>query len=162
LGVVSIWNGSLFGNLVIGLAVVSFSLYSVLSKKYQDIYSPMILTKYFVVTTIITQLALMSFHLSSSFALLQHISLKVWLVILYAGILDTTLFYFLYQYVVKRASPVLASMTFYLQPISTIILARLIFNEKMTTTFFIGSLLIFLGITLVFHEKYFGQSKVNS
>ena len=162
LGVVSTWNGSLFGNLIIASAVISFSLYSVLSKKYQNLYSPMVLTKYFVFTTIVTQVLLMSFHFSPAVHLLGHISLKVWIIIIYAGVLDTALYYFLYQYVIKRASPVLASMTFYLQPIFAIIAARLILGEKITPIFFFSTIAIFLGITLVFRDRYFSKFKVNS
>src|SRR3989338_1576436 len=73
LGGDSINNGTLFGNLIIWLAVISFSLYSVLSKKYQGIYTPMILPKYLVVTTIVVQSVFLLFH-PQIFLLIPHIS----------------------------------------------------------------------------------------
>lgn len=162
LGVSPLSNGSILGNLIIGLAIISFSLYSVLSKKYESIYSPFILTKYFIITTLVVQLILMSFHLGTSFNLLKDISPIVWFCILYSGILGTTLYYFLYQYVLKRATPVLVSTTFYLQPIATIIWARLLLGEVITPIFFIGSMLIFIGITIVFYGQYLIRPKVNA
>ncbi len=154
-------NGTLAGNLIIWLAVISFSLYSVLSKKYESVYSPIVLTKYFVLITILVQIIFLSFH-PQSLLLIPHISLKSWLIVLYAGILDTTLYYLLYQYVLKRSTPVLTSMTFYIQPIANIILARLLLNEGLTTTFIFGSILIFIGISMVFRDKYLDNKVIHS
>jgi len=162
LGTASAASGSLLGNLILLFSICAFSLYSVLSKKYENVYSPIILTKYFILTTIIVQFIFMLLHLGESFNLLQSISLTAWLSVLYTGVLGTALFYLLYQYIVKRASPVLASMVFYLQPISAVIWAYLVINEKITSIFVLGSLLIFLGLALVFNEKYFNRSKVNT
>ncbi len=160
LGSTSILSGSLLGNAIVLLAVFSFSLYSVLSKKYENEYSPIILTKYFILTTIATQIILMSFHLRESFYLLGHITTITWLSLMYSGILGTSFYYLLYQYVIKKTTPVLTSMTFYLQPIAAVIWAKLFFNEKLTPALLIGGALIFLGITIVFEDKYSRLNKV--
>jgi drug/metabolite transporter (DMT)-like permease len=146
-------TGTLFGNGVILLAVLSFCMYSVLSKKYSHEYSPITITKYFFFTTFILQTIFLLFH-PSTFALLNKISLKAWLCVAYSGVIGTTVYYVLYQYVIKRASPVLASMTFFLQPLANIMWAKIFIDEKLSSTFFIGMIFIFLGMAVVFHAQY--------
>ena len=146
-------NGTLVGNLTIFIAVLAFCLYFVLSKKYSSIYSPIILTKYFFVTTFVIQAILISFH-PSTFLTLKHISWTAWGTVIYSGVIGTTLYYFLYQYVIKKASPVLASTTFFLQPLANIMWAKIFIGEELTTNFFLGMILIFIGMAVVFHEQY--------
>lgn len=147
------WDGTFFGNFLILLAVLAFCLYSVLSKKYSGEFSPVALTKYFIVTNILVQFVFLLFH-PGTFRILDDISLPAWLSVIYCGALGTTLYYFIYQYVIKRASPVLASTTFFLQPLAGIMWASLLIGERVTPVFFVGSIFIFLGMGLVFHEQY--------
>jgi drug/metabolite transporter (DMT)-like permease len=159
----SIWNGTLFGNIMLSLAVVSFSLYTVLSKKCNDEYSPISFIKYFVFTTLIVQTLLLIFSpLRNEIASISYISPLAWFSIIFVGFISTTLYYFLYQRVLKTATPVLASMILYLQPLAGIIWARILLNERFTTIFIAGGLLIFTGITLVFYDRYSKHAKVNS
>ncbi|MEK7569332.1 MAG: DMT family transporter [Patescibacteria group bacterium] len=149
----SVWNGTLAGNLTLVGAVLVFSLYSVLSRKYSREYSPLTLTKYFIYTTIVSQTLLLSFH-SGSLSLLKEISLTTWLCVIYVAVGGTVLYYILYQYIIKKATAVMASMSFFLQPIAGIIWASLLLGEKITRPFFFGGLLVFLGMAVFFHEQY--------
>ncbi len=132
---------------------MSFCLYSVISKKYSNEYSPANLTKYFILTTLVTQIFLLTFHLKE-LEVLTHLSLSTWLAVAFSGILGTALYYFLYQYVVKKASPVLASTTFFLQPLAGIMWAWILIGEKVTETLLLGAIFIFLGMGIVIHEQY--------
>src|SRR6185503_20658774 len=119
LGKISIWEGTLWGNGLILLGVVIFCLYSVISKKYGEEYPPFVLTKYFILTTLVTQSILLQFNLDS-FEVLGTLSFKAWFSVIYVGAFSATIYYFIYQYVIKKASPVLASTTFFLQPLAGI------------------------------------------
>lgn len=158
----SIWNGTLFGNIMLSLAVISFSLYAVFSKKHSEEYSSLSFIKYFIFTTLAVQTTLLIFsEFKGEIASISHISTYAWFAIAFVGVISTTLYYFLYQYVLKSATPVLASMILYLQPLAGILWARILLGEKFTSIFLVGGVLIFAGIALVFYDKYF-QRKVNS
>ncbi len=151
----SVWNGTIIGNILLFLGVTSFSLYTVLSKKYNDGYSPMALIKYFIFTTLFIQTILVFFSgFKNEIASIVHISSLAWFCIVFVGLVSTILYYFLYQYILKSATPVLASMTLYLQPLSGILWARILLGEKFTTIFAIGGVLIFAGIALVFYDRH--------
>ncbi|OGI82884.1 hypothetical protein A3G53_02590 [Candidatus Nomurabacteria bacterium RIFCSPLOWO2_12_FULL_44_11] len=154
------WGGTIFGNAIIFLAVIAFCFYSVVSKKYSSEYSPIVLVKYFFFTTFIVQSAFLLFRLEN-FRILADIHPVTWLAVIYSGVIGTTLYYFLYQYVIKKASPVLASTAFFLQPLANILWAWLLIGEKITSIFFFGAIFIFLGMAMVFHEQY-SKPKVNN
>ena len=141
---------SLAGNIIIMIAVLSFSLYSVLSKKLQTTksISPMMLTLFFILTTITTQLFLAPLDLIYHPNWWTHISAHALLGLLYIGIISTGLYYFLYQYAIKISSPVIASMILYLQPFFTYLWAYVLLKEKLSTGFIIGMLLALIGVAL--------------
>ena len=121
-------NGGIAGNLVIFAAVVSFSFYSVLSKKLQKDYSPLFLTVSLALTTLIVQILLLpiSYHEIMS---LHSLSINAIIGCLYVGIFGTGIYYLVVQKAIKEATPVIASMVLYLQPIFTIFLAIIMLNE---------------------------------
>ncbi len=159
----SIWNGTFFGNAMLCLAVISFSLYAVFSKKYNNEYSSISFIKYFIFTTLIAQTVFLAFSpLKDEIASIARISPLTWFSIIFVGLISTTLYYFLYQRILKGATPVLASMILYLQPLAGILWARILLHERFTPIFLAGGTLIFLGIALVFYDKYFKYSKADA
>ncbi len=142
-------NGNIVGNLLVLVSVCSHSLYSVLSKKQHDEFSPIAITVYFVVTTFLIQLLLLPFTIGKNFDLFHLPSLPSILSLLYVGIIGTGGYYLMYQYSIKHSSPSIASTVLYLQPTFTIIWAMSLLGEKLTFGFIIGTLLAFIGILLV-------------
>jgi len=144
------FNGNLFSNLLIFVGVVSFSVYTVICKKMQNRYSPFLFTFFFVLTSTIISLALLVFE---NHAVALQFSFRSWMIILYVSIVGTCLFYFLYQKIIKTASPLVASTILYLQPVFTVLLAMGILGERPTPGFYVGGILALCGVALVTSRK---------
>ena len=141
--------GSIIGNLLVLTAVLSYSLYTVLSKKAQKIYSPLILTTMMVITTLVIQSFLIISEFSDYSRTIDNITLKGIIGVIYVGTIGTGLYFLIYQMVIKKADPLIASMTFYLQPIFSFIWAFFLLGERLSLSLIVGSLLAFLGAGLV-------------
>ncbi len=145
----SIWNGDLFGNILILIAILSFSFYVVLSKKLQGKFTPLELVVSFIFTTAIIQFLLLPFDFISQNYWWPNLTLNSILGLLYLVVFATAISYFLTQYAIKISTPVIFSMTFYLQPILGYLWASVLLGERITFEFIIGALLAFIGVALV-------------
>lgn len=152
IGKASPFNGTILGNLLILLAVTSVSLYFVLSKNLQKDYSPIFLTASVAVTTLFVQLFLL-FLQPENLTSLMNTTMTGWLSVLYSGVLGTGIYYALYQYAIKKASPMIASMTFYIQPVFGFLWAAVLLGERITAGFLVGASLALLGVYLVTNSK---------
>jgi len=141
-------GGDLIGNLMILVGVASFSIYSVLSKTLQKVYSPQFLTFSFSLTTAAVSLAIAIAETASQPSWWAGISLGAWLAMAYVAVIGTAAYYLLYQYAIKTGSPVIASMTFYLQPIATYLWSTILLSERITVSFTIGAILVLTGAWL--------------
>ena len=148
LGKPTAFSGNILGNLIILIAVICFTLYSVLSKKFQKNYSPAYLTFIFGLSTVFV---LSPFFIKDIITTqwISHLSLTAILSTLYVGIFGGAVYYLLYQYAIKHGSPVIASMTMYLQPTATFLWAYFLLSERLTLGIFIGGILAFIGAWLV-------------
>lgn len=143
IGTPSVFNGDLTGNLLIVLAVLSFSAYTVLSKPLHKKYSPIFLTTCFMFTSVVV-----SFFLS-----LSDFDKPWWMGVswvgvsslLYLSVFGTVAYYIIYQYAIKHGTPLIASTVLYLQPIVAFVLAFTLLGEGLTLGFIIGAVLILLG-----------------
>lgn len=153
IGKPSPFKGSLYGNLIVMLAVISYSLYIVLSKKIQKFFSPIFLTAVLMFTDLFSSLVLMLFNRTTYSGWWLHLSLNSIIAILYAGIFGGLIYYLLYQYTIKLGSPVIASMILYLQPIATFIWAALLLKEQLTSGLIVGAILILSGAWMVTKAK---------
>lgn len=141
--------GSLYGNSLIFLSAITFSLHTSLSKKAQRQFSPFTITAAFIVvaTIVLTPLALWELIMKGNWITsLSPISVGA---ILYVSIIGTVLFYFLYQKAVKQTSPIITSMMLYLTPIIGICLAVIILGEKITSSVVVGAAFSLIGVWLV-------------
>jgi drug/metabolite transporter (DMT)-like permease len=147
------FRGSLLGNILILLGVLSHSLYTVFSKRYQKKYTPFELTFAFVLVT-----GLVSFFFSLSDFIyypnwFKHVSTVSIASIMYLGILGTAMNTLAYQYIIKHASPVAASTTLYLTPIASSIFAYFLLDERITFVLIIGGVLTMIGAWLTTSSK---------
>lgn len=146
--------GSIEGNLLIALAVFSFSLYSYFSKKLQSNYSPIQITMAFSVTTVVLLLLPVIGGFNQNFSLVTHASLETILSILYVGAIGTAIYYVLYQYGLKHAGLTTSStLLFYLQPLTTIFYSYFLLAEFPTAGFAVGALVTAAGAWLVMRSK---------
>jgi len=142
-------SGSLPGNLIVMSAVTSFTLYTVLSKPLQKKFSPILLTFVLATTTAITLFPFFIWTLLINQAWVSGLEAATFLSILYVGIFGGAAYYLLYQYAIKHGTPVIASMTMYLQPTATFFWAFFLLSERLTLTMIIGAALAIFGAYLV-------------
>lgn len=145
--------GSLPGNLIILTAVLSFSLYTVLSKRYQKSFSSIYMITVFTVLTVCIQFFATLTELAAYPGWWETVSLPALGSLLYVGIFGTAIYYVMYQYAIKKGNPVLASMTLYLQPVATYLWAFFLLGERLTIGFISGAVLSFVGAWLVTRSK---------
>lgn len=141
------FSGSLFGNLLVTIAVMCWSLYMVFSKPAQKIASPLVVTAVFIFTTTI---ALFPFFLYDTF-----ISKVGWwtkvssagiISLLYVVIFATILSYSINQYAIKHGGSVFASMAFYLLPVIGFLSAFMLLGEQLTPGVAIGGIIALVGV----------------
>lgn len=149
---VDMTNG-LIGNLLILTATISYSFYSVLSKKIQQQYTPVQITIFFVMTTIIFSVIFSLPDFFKNPLWWRSVSLIAYLSVVYVGVCGTALYYLLIQIVIKKTNPVIASLTLYLQPIAAIFWSYFLINEKVTPVFLFGTAMIFAGVWITTNLK---------
>ncbi|MBL7159256.1 DMT family transporter [Candidatus Microgenomates bacterium] len=149
LGKSSVFAGTLTGNLLVFIAVASYSLYTVLSKKLQQSFSSLSMTIIFIMTTIFAQSFLLPFELKSNPGFWKNVSIFNLIGLLYVAVLGTSLFYLIYQQAIRKTTPVIVSMVFYLQPIASFLWAFVLLGERLTPGFIIGGVLALVGAGMV-------------
>ncbi len=95
-----------------------------------------------------------------SFILLLHghvsvssLPLSVWACLVGVGIISTAVGYMLYFGLIKRAGPVFTSLYGYLVPVFGVVLSSYLFHEILTLHFFIGAVVILIGVFLVGRDR---------
>lgn len=137
-------SGSLVGNLIIGLAVISYSIYTIMSKPIQKKNSSLTIMTYLALFTLFIQLFLLPFEFNK-LDFIYNLSPNIIIALLYVGIIGTSLYHFFYLNVIKTAGPITASLVLYLQPIFSFISAFFLLGETISLSFIIGSILVFSG-----------------
>ena len=143
----AVFNGSIAGNLLVFISVNCLAIYAVLSKKFHHLYSPLYLTSLFIYMTTIVTAVLSVSELSAHPAWWELTLVMTWVGVTMAGVLGA-LFFVLYQYAIKLGSPVIASLTQYLAPIVTFVIASFLLGERVTGGFILGASLALVGVYL--------------
>lgn len=142
------FSGDLTGNILIGIGVVCWSLYFVFSKNKQQQFSLTTITVSGIFLTTIILFPFFVLELSTYPGWWEDVTVHGIGAILYMAIIGTFFAHFLYQYAIKKGSPVFASLSFYLLPILAFFWANLLIGEQLTTGIVTGGLLALLGVFL--------------
>lgn len=134
------------GNLIIVLAMLSISAYWVFSKEFHKQYSSLEINNYFIFTTTILLFFLSIFDLFRQPNWYQGVSLNAYLALTFVAVFSTAIYYLISQIIVKKATPVMASMVLYVQPFTTFIWAYYFLAERLSLLFLVGVLLSLLGV----------------
>jgi len=140
------------GNGIILGAVCSWSLYIIISKKLSSKYHPLslIVANSGVITVI--SIFVLFFQQVQIFSSYFHASSPAILSLLFLVIFNSVLFFFLYQWSIKLASPFAVSLSTYLSPLAAALLAIPLFGEKITIQLMISALLIGISSYLTFKK----------
>lgn len=139
-------SGDLFGNLLIGIAVVSWSLYMVYSKRKLKNFSPFMITAAFIWVTCVVFLPLFIFEIVNSSYQIPVFTLSLVLSLAYTAVISTIVSFFLNQYIIKLGGAVLASLQYYLIPVFTYISAFILLGERLTVGLIVGGILVLAGV----------------
>lgn len=142
----TMFSGNLFGNLLITVGVISYSLYMAYSKKLLKSFSPFILTAAFIYVTCIVLFPLFLTDFVSYPDWWHNITLSGVLALGYIAIISTIVTNTLTQYAIRHGGSILASMQFYLLPIFAYISAFLFLGEQLTPGLIIGGSMALLGV----------------
>ena len=145
--------GDLKGNILISIGVILWSLYFVYSKQFQKKYSPLIMTSLFIFVATVVFFLLAFLEIQNNFGWWQSLKTSSIIALLYVSIFGTVLNYLLNQYAIKFAGPILASLSFYLLPIFAYLSAFILLGEKLTQGLIIGTILVFISVTLTTYTK---------
>lgn len=148
-----LYAGDLKGNVLIAIGVLFWSIYFVLSKQYQKKYSPIVITSIFVFVAIFVFSLLSIFEIQSYSGWINNIKLSGIYAILYVAIFGTVAGYLLNQYAIKFSNPVIASLSFYLQPIFAYLSAFILLGEKLTSGLIIGTIIVLISVALTTYSK---------
>ncbi len=137
---------NVWANLIIVIAMLSISLYWVLSKKFHDKYSSMEINNYFIFTTTILLFFLSIYDLIKEPFWYNNVSLNSYLSLLFVAVLSTAIYYLISQVIIKKATPVIAAMILYVQPFTTFIWSYYLLSETLSILFIIGTSLVLFGV----------------
>ncbi|MDO8657819.1 MAG: DMT family transporter [Candidatus Levybacteria bacterium] len=140
------FSGDLLGNVLIGIAVISWSLYMTYSKKKLQSFSPFIVTSAFIWVTCSALFPLFLVDLISYPNWWQNITLSSVSSLGYISVVSTVIVFLLIQYSIKHGGSILASMQYYLLPIFAYISAFFLLGERLTMELIIGGSLALLGV----------------
>ncbi len=142
-------SGEVEGNIFISLSVLFLVLFNIFSKKIQRHTSTFNIVFFALTQALIVITPLVVFEFINGGVKIQNFSINVILSVMYVGVLGTAFYYLASQRLIKKTSPVFASLVLYLQPFSTILLSFLFLNEHITISFVVGLLISLLGVFLV-------------
>src|SRR6185503_15925014 len=135
------------GDLIILVAVLGWSLYTVLSKRLLTRYDPMTVTTWSIVSG--TALSLPAFLIPGAIQPVATIRPEVWGALLYLSIATNVIAYPLWSYALKNMDASKVAITANTQPILTGLLSWIVFREEFTPGFIAGGLLILAAVTWV-------------
>jgi len=138
-----------------GLALAaawSWAFYSLIMKNMANKYSSKFINRkifFYGLVTVIPIAAIHGFNLTSNIILQP----KVYLNIIYLGIIASMLCYVLWNVVLRNIGVVSASNYIYLNPVVTVITAALLIDEQITLFAIAGMVMILGGLFMAEHRK---------
>jgi len=149
--------GTFEGNVLILCGVISWSTYIVFTKRIGHQFdSHLFVVTNFVVAVIVSIFGLYFFSNTNPLRTavqLWHSGLPVVGSILSLAILNSVLYFFLYQWSLKRLSAVIVASSSYLGPLSAAFFAIPFFGEKLSATLLLSATSIVIGSYLILTEK---------
>jgi len=152
IGVGNAGNSSQLGGMILGIAALTWALMSVLVKRVPNSYSQLVVTTYAILVAtiamtplVITQVDVVRF---------QQVMLQplVWGGILYLGVVSTAGAFFFWNKGLQMVDATRAGVYFFFQPLVGTLLGYLFLGEQVGIGFWIGTLLILMGVLLVVKE----------
>lgn len=140
--------GKPLGNFLIILGLLSWSIYTIVSRKISSIYSPLTITFYNFLLTAIFASLLIPFLLRNQEFVPANVTFGGILGLVSIAFFNSVLFFWLYQWVIGKTSAFISSLILYATPIIAAFTGIIFFGEKLTASLILASTLIVLGVFL--------------
>ena len=144
------------GDLLAFAACLCWAVYSLLMKVAVRIHSSLFITRkvfiYGLLTIIPYYILVPSEATILSFSIFNF-QFSIILNLLFLGVVASMLCYLIWNWVIGKLGPVVATNWVYFNPITTILFAWWLLDEKITIWFLLGSALILLGMYLADRKK---------
>lgn len=140
------------GGLSLLIAALTWALMSVLLKRVPSDYSPIVVTTYSILVAIIILTPFVWVNADEiHFSQLTHPT--IWGGLLYLGIISTACAFILWNRGLQMLNASSGGLFFFFQPLVGTLLGWILLGESLGGTFWIGSILILIGVLLVIREK---------
>lgn len=146
-------TGSLFGNLLCIVNVITYAVYLVITRPVSQRYSPVTLMKWMFFFSALISLPLGIGDLPQAKVFSAAGNLSILLRLAYVVIMATGIAYFLVPMALKRIRPTTVSMYNNLQPIVASVIAIIIGQDVMSWDKPVAACLVFTGVYLVTQSK---------
>lgn len=146
--------GKPLGNIIVGLGVLSWSLYIVVSRKISKIYSPQSIILLNFIGTAIISLSLLGFPIARQNFNSANITTLGYASLLSIVIFNSILFFGLNQWLIKHTSAFISSLTLYPLAVIAGIVGVIFFHERPTPNLIFGGLLVMSGVYIATAHKY--------
>ncbi|WP_026567113.1 DMT family transporter [Bacillus sp. UNC41MFS5] len=140
------------GGIALIIAALTWALMSVLVKRLPSDYSQIVVTTYSILVALIvlTPFVLPRLH-AINISQLTHPT--IWGGVLYLGIISTACGFLLWNRGLQMLNASSGGIFFFFQPVVGALLGWLILGENIDVMFWIGSILILIGVLFVIKEK---------
>jgi drug/metabolite transporter (DMT)-like permease len=145
--------GSLKGNLLIFVGVVSWALYLTLSKPLHDRFNSLAMTAAFVMLCAVLFAPLAALEAFLHWGWWRHLDASAVVGIFYLTVFGTVGNYLLIQYAVRHGGPMVASLSLYLIPVFAFASAFLLLGERPSAGLLVGTGLVFASVAAITYSK---------
>ena len=133
------------GDILALCAALSWSVYSITTKKFGSKYNPLYLTRKIFFYALLTMIPFL-FTSEFNFDIPKLLNFKVMSNLLFLGVVASSICYVAWNFTVDKLGVVKTNNYIYLIPAITLILSIVILHEKITLCSSLGALLILLGV----------------
>lgn len=133
------------GDILALFAAISWSVYSITTKKFGSKYNHLYLTRKIFFYSLLTMIPFL-FTSEFNFDVNKLLNFEVVSNLLFLGVVASSICFVVWNYTVDKLGVVKTNNYVYLIPAITLILSVLILNEKITLYSSLGAILIFLGV----------------
>ncbi|MBB6217728.1 drug/metabolite transporter (DMT)-like permease [Anaerosolibacter carboniphilus] len=148
------------GDLLMLLAVLCWAVYSIISRKITDRYSPLILTSYSFLVCLILLIPFVLWEKPLEY--LPKVTWMGWTSVLYMAIFASVIGYLVQQISIKTIGASKTAAFINLVPVFSIILSALILHEEITSIKLLSAVIIITGVYLNTKLKSIGADVLSN
>jgi len=143
--------GAYYGNIILVGAAITWALYTILSKVQTNKYTSLTVTTWATVFGVIFTIPFTIFEQIKAPTELPA-NLWIWMGVLFLGTVSTAGAFFLWNKGFEYIDTSTGSLFFFLQPLIGTIFGYFLLNEKINSTFYVGSVIIAIAVYLSIKE----------